>query len=291
MTTQPLPPVVDEAWVRAARAASPGDVVLADVRRYWDRRDGRAEFEKRHIAGAVWVDLDNELAARDQPATAGRHPLPSPEAFARAMGAHGIGDDTTVVAYDDTGGMTSGRMAVMLRALGRPAAVLDGGLAGWTGPTESGPAHPSTPRSFTPRPWPDRLLIDAGAIGHAAKSGAVVLDALGGGRFLGEAGSPGGGGSSDIRPGHIRGTRGAPWEAALDPASGRFRGADELARHYRALGVESADDVINYCGSGVSACVNILAMERAGLGHARLYVASMSGWSSHTGGGGYQDND
>lgn len=279
MTTQPLPPVVDEPWVRAAQAASPGDVVLADVRRYWDRRNGRAEFEKRHIAGAVWVDLDNELAARDQPATAGRHPLPSPEAFARAMGAHGIGDDTTVVAYDDTGGMTAGRMAVMLRALGRSAAVLDGGLDGWTGSVESGPARPSTPRSFTPRPWPDRLLIDARAIARAAKSGGVVLDALGDGRFLGQPGA-----SSDIRPGHIRGTRGAPWEAALDPASGRFRGAEELARHYRALGVESADDVITYCGSGVSACVNILAMERAGLGHARLYVASMSGWSSHPGG-------
>ena len=283
MTSQPLPPVVDEAWVRAAQAAGQ-DVVLADVRRYWDPRNGRAEFEKRHIAGAVWVDLDNELAARDQPATAGRHPLPDPEAFARAMGAHGIGDDTTVVAYDDTGGMTSGRMVVMLRALGRRAAVLDGGLDGWTGPTESGPARASTPRSFTPRPWPDRLLIDARAIARAARSGAVVLDALGGGRFLGAAGSSAAAGSSDVRPGHIRGTRGAPWEAALDPATGRFRGADELARHYRALGVESADEVINYCGSGVSACVNILAMERAGLGHARLYVASMSGWSSHPGG-------
>lgn len=277
MTTELPPPVVDEAWVRAAQAGGQ-DVVLADVRRYWDRRNGRAEFEKRHIAGAVWVDLDNELAARDQPATSGRHPLPSPEAFARAMGGHGIADDTIVVAYDDTGGMTSGRMVVMLRSIGRPAAVLDGGLDGWAGPTESGPARASTPRSFTPRPWPERLLVDGRAIARAAKESAVVLDALGNGRFMGQAGA------GDVRPGHIRGTRAAPWEAALDPATGRFRGAEELARHYRALGVESADDVINYCGSGVSACVNIVAMERAGLGHARLYVASMSGWSSHPGG-------
>ena len=274
MTTS-IPPIVDEAWVRAARAAGrEAAPVLADVRRYFDGRDGRAAFEERHIAGAVWVDLERDLADLEQPTSAGRHPLPGPEAFARSMSALGIGDDTTVVAYDDTGGMTAGRMVVMLRALGRRAALLDGGLAGWSGPTESGPAPTPAPGSFTPRPWPARLLVGADEIGRAAAGGGVVLDARSAERFRGQPSA------LDARPGHIPGARSAPWNAVLDPATGRFRAPDELVRHYRALGVESADDVVAYCGSGVSACANLLAMERAGLGQGRLYVPSWSGWSS-----------
>jgi len=85
------------------------------VRWYLDGRDGLAAFEAGHIAGAVWVDLDRHLAAEDRPATEGRHPLPVPAAFAEAMGTLGIANDTLVVAYDDTGGLTAGRLAVMLR--------------------------------------------------------------------------------------------------------------------------------------------------------------------------------
>lgn len=273
--TSGTPPIVDEAWVLAAQAAADGaGPVLADVRRYFDGRDGRAGFEERHIAGAVWVDLERDLADLDQPASAGRHPLPTPEAFARAMGALGIGDDTAVVAYDDTGGMTAGRMVVMLRALGRRAALLDGGLAGWTGPTERGPARTPAPRRFTPRPWPARLLVTADEIGRAAATGGIVLDARSAERFRGQP-SP-----LDTRPGHIPGARSAPWGAVLDPATGRFRSPGELVRHFQALGVESAGDVIASCGSGVSACANLLAMEHAGLGEARLFVPSWSGWSA-----------
>jgi thiosulfate/3-mercaptopyruvate sulfurtransferase len=245
-------------------------VVLADLRWYMDGRDGRTAFEERHIDGAVWVDLDVDLSARDQPATAGRHPLPSPEAFARAMSALGIGDETTVIAYDDTGGMTAGRLVVMLRMIGRDAALLDGGLGAWPGPTGSGPAARPAPASFTPRPWPPALQITA----DQAAAGDLLLDARAAPRFTGEMTA------IDPRPGHIPGARNAPWGAALDPATGRFRSRDALVEHYRSLGVTAGDEAIAYCGSGVSACVNLLAMEHAGLGTPALYVASWSGWSA-----------
>src|SRR5262245_23223615 len=108
------------------------DVVVADVRWYLDGRDGRAAYEAGHVPGAVFIDLDRDLAAKAGP-TAGRHPLPSPEAFAAAMSRAGIGDDTAVVAYDDSGGGTAGRLVWMLRVLGHDAALLDGGLLAWTG--------------------------------------------------------------------------------------------------------------------------------------------------------------
>ena len=122
-----IPPVVGADLIGELSGA-----VLADVRWYLDGRDGHAAFAEGHLPGAVWVDLDRHLAAHGLPASEGRHPLPTPEAFAASMGSLGIGDDTVVVAYDDTGGLTAGRLVTMLRWLGRSAAVLDGGLAGWT---------------------------------------------------------------------------------------------------------------------------------------------------------------
>lgn len=250
-------------------------MVVADVRWYLDGRDGRAAYEERHIAGAVWVDLDRQLAANDRPATEGRHPLPDPADFAASMSVLGIGDDTTVIAYDDTGGMTAARLVVMLRMLGRDAAVLDGGLAAWPGPFERGPGRTPDRAQFTPQPWPTQRLASADEVGErAADRSAVLLDARTAGRFTGEVTMV------DPRPGHVPGARNAPWGDALDPATGRFRSRDELVEHFAAVGVESGDEVITYCGSGVSACVNVVAMEHAGLGVPRLYVASWSGWSA-----------
>jgi thiosulfate/3-mercaptopyruvate sulfurtransferase len=122
----------------AAALAEGGDVVVADVRSYLDGRSGRAAFEGGHIPGALWISLDTELADAHAAPTEGRHPLPRPSAFADAMTAAGIGEHTTVVAYDDTGGMTAGRLVVMLRMLGHDAAVLDGGIGAWPGELEIG---------------------------------------------------------------------------------------------------------------------------------------------------------
>lgn len=276
-----IPVVVDASFV----AAHP-DAVLADVRWYLDGRDGRAAYEAGHLPGAVWVDLDRQLAGRGLPDVEGRHPFPSPPQFAEAMSSLGIGDDTVVVAYDDTGGLTAGRLVVMLRMLGHDAAMLDGGLRRWTGDLAQGRVDP-TPASFSERHWPADRLVDADTTAAFARGGVggdgvggdgvggdgVVIDARVRERFTGEATQ------IDPRPGHVPGARSAPWSDVLDPV-GTLRSRAELRDHYGRLGIGDHTETIAYCGSGVSACMNIVAMEHAGLTPPRLYVASWSGWSS-----------
>src|SRR5215208_2428037 len=138
-----IAPVVDAAWT----AAHLDDVVLADVRWYLDGRPGRAEYDRGHLPGAVFVELEDRLAAPASPQE-GRHPLPDPERFARGMGELGIGDADTVVAYDDEGGVIAARLVWMLRATGHAAALLDGGIQAWEGVLETEPAH-RDPARFT----------------------------------------------------------------------------------------------------------------------------------------------
>lgn len=264
-----IPPVVDADFL----AAHP-DAVLADVRWYLDGRDGFAAYRDGHLPGARWVDLEHQLSSTARTATEGRHPLPSPQAFAHALGALGIGNDTVVIAYDDTGGVTAGRLVVMLRMLGHDAAVLDGGLHGWRGPVESGPGQPATAATSTERAWPADRLADADTTGAAALAGTPVLDARSFDRFTGATTTV------DKVTGHIPGAQSAPATDVFG-ADGRFKSPDELRAHYAARGIDdSTGEAIAYCGSGVSACVNVLAMEHAGLTPARLYVASWSGWSA-----------
>jgi thiosulfate/3-mercaptopyruvate sulfurtransferase len=250
-------------------------VTFADVRWYLDGRDGHEAFAEGHLPGAVWVDLDRHLSAPDRPPTEGRHPLPDPDRFAAAMTSLGIGEHHMVVAYDDTGGMTAGRLVVMLRMLGRCAAVLDGGITAWNGRKETGPSTPKPAhRPFLPRPWPAEALADADhAAAVAAGEHGLLLDARAAPRFTGEQALV------DARPGHIPGARNAPWDAVLD-RSGRLRPVEDLVRHFVALGVDAAADVVASCGSGISACLNVLAMERAGFPRPRLYVPSWSGWAA-----------
>lgn len=263
-----IPPFVDVEFVEAHPEA-----VRADVRWYLDGSDGHAAFEAGHLPGAVWVDLEHQLAAAGRPATEGRHPLPDPSDFAAAMSALGISDDTLVVAYDDTGGLTAGRLAVMLRMLGRDATVLAGGLGAWIGPIETGAGRVPSPGVFTARAWPDDRLATADDAQVVADAGGVVLDARSHERFTGSVAL------IDKRAGHIPGSRCAYWGEVLD-SEAMPRSTDELRQHYRDVGVVDANDAIAYCGSGVSACLNVLAMEHAGLGIPRLYVASWSGWSA-----------
>ncbi|MCU1504164.1 MAG: putative thiosulfate sulfurtransferase [Ilumatobacteraceae bacterium] len=264
-----IPPVVDAAFL-----SDHPEAVLADVRWYLDGRDGFAAFRDGHLPGARWVDLETKLCAAGLPATEGRHPLPTPQAFAASMSELGIGDDTVVVAYDDSGGITAGRLVVMLRMLGHDAAVLDGGLHGWEGPIESGPGMPPTPATFTDKPWPADRLASADTTGEAALAGVPVIDARSFDRFTGEATMV------DKTPGHIPGARSAPATDVLGP-DGRFTSPAQLRTHYARRGIDdTTDDAIAYCGSGVSACINILGMEHAGLGPPRLFVGSWSAWSA-----------
>jgi len=215
-----IPPVVDRAWWQAHRDS----VVLADVRWYLDGRSGQAAYEAGHLPGAVFVDLDRWLAAHGTPAD-GRHPLPSPEVFAEGMASLGIGDDDTVVAYDDGGGVTAARLVWMLRVTGHAAALLDGGLTAYDGPLET--SRPPLLRSaFTPRTWPAERLASAE---DALDPGNVVLDARAPERFRGET-EP-----VDPRAGHIPGARNLPTREHLD-ATGRFQPVDVLRERFAAEG-------------------------------------------------------
>jgi thiosulfate/3-mercaptopyruvate sulfurtransferase len=263
-------PLVSPEWL-ADRLATPG-LIVADVR--WVR-DGssRVVYGSGHIAGAVFLDADDDLSAIGD--GAGRHPLPSPEAFARTMERVGIDDETVVVAYDDAQGSYAARLWWMLDATGHRAALLDGGLGAWGGPIGTGPAATSWgPTTFTPRPWPAERAVGADGVAAAIESrSAVVLDARAGERYRGEI--------EPIDPvaGHILGARSAPWADNLDPATGRFLPAERLRARYEELGVRTGDDAIAYCGSGLTAAVDLLALRLAGFERdGRLYGGSWSGW-------------
>jgi thiosulfate/3-mercaptopyruvate sulfurtransferase len=261
-------PLVDAAWVRAHL-----DVVrLVDVRWYLDGRSGREAYLAGHVPGAVFADIDTDLSA--PPAeVAGRHPLPTPAHVAEAMGRLGIGDGDVVVAYDDASGSIAARLWWMLDALGERAYVLDGGIDSWVGALDRETTVTPRRASFTARPWPAERFVDAGAVDELRRS-VPLLDARPFGRFTGD--EP----SVDAVPGHIPGARSAPWAENVDPESGRLLAADVLRRRYAALGVDDETRAIASCGSGVTACHDLLALRIAGFPPGALYPGSWSGWSS-----------
>jgi thiosulfate/3-mercaptopyruvate sulfurtransferase len=261
-----LAPFVDVDWLTEHR----DEVVLADVRFYLDGRSGRAAYEAGHIPGAVFVELESVLSDPHADDTNGRHPFPTPEHFAEGLAKLGIGDRDTVIAYDDAGGVIAARLVWMLRAIGHDAALLDGGISAW--PAED--LHPDYPRprppaSFTPVPWPQDHLVQ---IDEVATTGETLIDARDRGRF--------GGGPDpfDPRSGHIPGAHNVPTREHLD-ADGRINTPEQLRATFAEAGIEYGTRVISYCGSGVTACHNLLALELAGLGPARLYPGSWSEWS------------
>jgi thiosulfate/3-mercaptopyruvate sulfurtransferase len=262
-----IAPVVDVAWLREHRDR----VVLADMRWYLDGRPGRAEYDRGHLPGAVFVDLDDVLAAEGAP-TLGRHPLPDPDAFARGLAALGISDADTVVAYDDAGGVIAARLVWMLRVTGHDAALLDGGIAAWDGPLEAEPSV-RPPATFAAAPWPAERLA---SMDDAADPANVVLDARTRERYAGRDDDP-----VDPRPGHVPGARSLPARENVGPG-GRLLPVDELRARLRAAGVKESTPVVSYCGSGVTACHTLVLMEHAGLGEGRLYPGSWSQWSHTT---------
>ncbi|MGI9603690.1 MAG: sulfurtransferase [Acidimicrobiales bacterium] len=259
-------PVATGEWL-ADHLGDP-DLVVADLRWYLDGRSGRTAYDGGHIPGAVFVDLDVDLA--DPPSTSGgRHPLPSPERFAANMSALGIGDTTRVVAYDDADGVIAARLWWMLDVLGQQALVLDGGIDAWTGPLESGSPDVAA-RSFTPRPWPAERVATADEVEAARHDATVIIDARSADRYAN--GAP-----VDPRPGHVPGARSAP--ATDNLTDGRFRSGAALTDHYGALGAHD-HPVVAYCGSGVTACTDLLGLRRAGLPDGRLFVGSWSAWGA-----------
>ncbi|MFO0686242.1 MAG: sulfurtransferase [Sandaracinus sp.] len=240
--------------------------------------DARERFRAQHLASARFVSGDHELAQPGDPAVGGRHPLPPLDVWQRTLAQLGVKAGARVVVYDDKNGTNpAARAWWMLRASGIDARVLDGGLAAALAeglPVESGESKP-TPAA-TPiriegwqRPTVDVSRMDA----LSAAPSVPVLDARSEARHRGDA-DP-----FDPRPGHIPHTTSAPHEASLDE-KGRMRSPSELRARFEALLAGHApSEAVVYCGSGVTACHLLLAMEHAGLPGASLYVGSFSEWT------------
>ncbi len=241
-----------------------GDVVVADVRWYISGGTGREAYDGGHVPGAVFVDLDRVLAGPPSP-QAGRHPLPEPAAFAAALSALGIGDDDLVVAYDDIGGVVAARLVWLLRVTGRQAALLDGGIRAWDGQLDLTP-RVRAPAVLSTVPWPPERLA---TIDDVADRSSIVLDARQVERYRGENETV------DPRPGHVPGALSFPCRENLTP-DGHFLPMQVLRQRLLDLGVTERSDVISYCGSGVTACHNLLTLELAGFGPGRLYSGSWS---------------
>lgn len=233
---------------------------------------GLVAYQESHIPGAVYADLDKDLASAKSSSN-GRHPLPDPQTFTDWLGASGVDNTTQVVAYDDAGGAIAARLWWLLRWLGHAqVAVLDGGWQAWTdgGFPVTADIPPVIKRRFDGKPDAGSWLTSEQVA--QSMSSMRLLDARAAPRFTGE--------KETIDPvaGHIPGALNSPFDRSLD-ASGRFLPADALRERFTAmLGDVKSPNVVHMCGSGVTACHNLLAMEHAGLTGSRLYVGSWSEW-------------
>ncbi|WP_406204018.1 sulfurtransferase [Kitasatospora sp. NBC_01560] len=275
MTTSHDSPLVSVAGLREA-LGSDRPPVLLDVRWQLGGPPGIEDYTVGHLPGAHFVALDTELAApAGPPGRGGRHPLPEPAEFGAAMRRAGVRADRPVVVYDGATSLAAARAWWLLRWAGHPdVRVLDGGFAAWQEAglpvTEVVPA----PEAGDFVPVPGQLpTVDGDGAAAWARSG-LLLDARAGERYRGET-EP-----IDPRAGHVPGAVSAPTTENVGP-DGRFRPAGELAERFRALGAGERETAV-YCGSGVTAAHEILALAVAGL-PATLYPGSWSEWSSDGG--------
>jgi thiosulfate/3-mercaptopyruvate sulfurtransferase len=249
-------------------------LTLLDVRWELGRPPGIEDYLQGHIPGAVYVDLDTELSA--PPGPRGRHPLPDAESFAAHMRAAGVSHQRPVVVYDAATSMAAARAWWVLRYFGHPdVAVLDGGLAAWTAAgyeLQTGPTPP--PRGDFVAAAGGMAMIDAAEAAQLTRSG-VLIDARAAERFRGEAETV------DPVAGHIPRARNRPSADNVDER-GRFLEPVRLRERFEALGIGDGVEVGAYCGSGVSAAHEVLALELAGY-RAALYPGSWSEWITDPG--------
>jgi thiosulfate/3-mercaptopyruvate sulfurtransferase len=240
-----------------------------------DPAAGRAAYDRGHIPGARYADLDEDLSRRPR-ADEGRHPLPDRDRLAATLGAWGIGRDDSVVAYDEGSGAIAARLWWLLGWLGHERrAVLDGGFAAWQ--EARLPVEQEQPvfeaRRYEPHgPGTSSGVVATDDLEQRQAAGDILVDVRAAPRYRGEQ-EP-----IDARAGHVPGARNRPFSANVTPA-GRFRPPAELrAELTELLGGRGPDRLIAMCGSGVTACHLLLAMEVAGLGGGQLYAGSWSEW-------------
>ncbi|HWH83944.1 MAG TPA: sulfurtransferase [Burkholderiaceae bacterium] len=270
--------LISAAELRRALAGADAPVLIDTGFDLADPAAGEAAWRAGHLPGALYLHLERDLSGPKTGADGrfrGRHPLPERAAFAATLGRCGIGPATPVVAYDAHGGVYAARLWWMLRWIGHEAvAVLDGGVAAWR--AAGGALVTDAPAPIATAPYPERAplvsTLDADAL--AAALGRVrLVDARAGERFRGEV-EP-----LDATAGHIPGALNRFFKSNLD-ADGRFKPAAQLRAEFAALlGTHGAGETVHQCGSGVTACHNLLAMEHAGLPGSRLYPGSWSEWS------------
>ncbi len=264
------PHAAAQALATGARAVDCRFDVAADA----DPARGERDWRASHLPGAVYAHLDRDLADLSVPGR-GRHPLPSQAAFAATLSRWGLRPDDAVIAYDDGSGAMASRLWWLLRLAGHAnAAVLDGGIAAWRAA-----GLPEDAQAPAPAPTQCAVHFDQAAIAHSVEiermredPSKLLLDARAAPRFRGEV--------EPIDPvaGHVPGARNRPFSENLDP-NGRFKAADSLREEFGALlAGRHPQDAVLMCGSGVTACHNLLAMAHAGLPGARIYAGSWSEW-------------
>lgn len=236
---------------------------------------GRREYQKSHIFKAIYAHLNDDLSGPIVPGATGRHPLPSVEAISHFFSQNGLDQNSQVIAYDDAGGAMAARVWWLLRWLGHEAvAILDGGWPKWTAdgyPTTDIVPTP-TPRVFVPRIQSEMWLTSEHVAARLGDHRFKLFDSRNADRYRGE--------NETIDPiaGHIPGAISAPYADNLNP-DGTFKPVEQLrARFESLLGDTPADQAAFYCGSGITAAHNLIALEYAGLGEAKLYAGSWSEW-------------
>ncbi|MES2717287.1 MAG: sulfurtransferase [Pseudomonadota bacterium] len=270
-------PLISAPALRAAMASGER-LLVCDCR--FDLADtgrGEADHLAGHIPGAVYLHLDRDLSAAKDGRN-GRHPLPERAGFARRLGALGCADGLRVVAYDSSGGMYAARLWWMLRWLGHEQVqVLDGGMVAWDaagGALQAGPVAPRTPATLTLRPPLVPLLDFDALLAGLGRPDRLVVDARAPDRFRGE--------NETLDPvgGHIPGAANRFFRDNLAP-DGCFKPAEQLRQEWQALlGTRQSAELVQQCGSGVTACHNLLALAVAGLDGSALYAGSWSEWCS-----------
>jgi thiosulfate/3-mercaptopyruvate sulfurtransferase len=242
--------------------------------------EGKKQYDAGHIPGAIHLDIDVQLSGKEgaEGIGGGRHPIPNKRDFQKLMSEIGIGREGHVILYDEGNGMPAARLWWLLRYFGHEKiSILDGGWKLWTaeGRAQDQEVTQLRPAEFVARAKLKMVLNKEGVDSLREEPNVLLIDARAPERYRGEV-EP-----IDAKAGHIPGSENFPFTQTLDPATGKFLSPEKLKAEFIKLGADKEKTIISYCGSGVTACTNILALKLAGF-DSKLYEGSWSEWSKDT---------